>query len=139
MDLTIAHATLDGTPAMVSVDGSNGSKPGIDIGGAYYLVRHPLSATASTSITLHRSGLADVSTNIIWRAIDLSAYSAMERAQLQVGDSLLLTAGSGQTGTLDIAIADCLRSKVYSEFVSVAGGLRSVVYSFPVMYSQIHY
>ena len=97
VDLTIAHATLDGTPAVVSVDGPSGSKAGIPIGNSQYLVRYPLSADAPTPLTLRRSGLADLSAAVAWRAFDLAAYGMPGAMTIRVGDSLRLAAGLDQT------------------------------------------
>lgn len=58
-------------------------------------------------VTLHRSGLPDLATNILWREIDLGDYGHIETISLRLGESLLLTAGTDQTnGEAIITIAD---------------------------------
>jgi hypothetical protein len=98
------HATLDGSPALVSMDGPSGTIYGMPLADHRFVLRYPLSATEPTPVTLHRSGIPDLSTNIIWRTIDLGQESHPDSFPLRLGESLKLTAGAGETGTLQIVL-----------------------------------
>jgi hypothetical protein len=133
VDITVPHATLDGTPAVVSVDGPSGNKVGVAMGGATYLVRYPLSATAPTAVTLHRSGLADVSTGIIWRAFDLAAYGMPAAMTIRYGDSLLLAAGLDQTNAEAVITITDASGAVHAEYRQPITDHRSPI---PVLFDR---
>jgi hypothetical protein len=104
--MEILHATLDGSPALVSLSGPSGTTNGFAIINHRFILRYPLQVNEPTPVTLSRTTLPDLSTNIVWREIDLAASSLPDPMTIRAGDSLLFTAGVGETGTLHIAVMD---------------------------------
>jgi hypothetical protein len=104
--MEILHATLDGSPALVSLSGPSGTTNGFAIISHRFILRYPLQVNEPTPVTLSRTTLPDLSTNIVWREIDLAASSLPDPMTIRAGDSLLFTAGVGETGTLHIAVMD---------------------------------
>jgi|GEM_PF-1473183 len=101
--ISIAHATLDGTPAQVSLDGPSGNMPGLAIGDFRYLMRYPLLPDAPTPLTLHRSGLDDLSGSVLWRALEIGDAPD---TQIRLGESVILSATNSIAGELVITVAD---------------------------------
>jgi hypothetical protein len=125
----IVHTAPDGSAALVSLEGSCGTVNGLAVGDNYFALRYPLSPTGPTSLILHRSGLPDLATNILWREIDLGDYGHPNSMSVCRDESLLLTAGTGQTGMLQIVIRDA-SDQVWNTCTGVAGE------AFPVLFDQ---
>jgi hypothetical protein len=102
--LEILHATLDGSTAAVSLSGESGTTHGTALGGHRFVLRHPLLEDGPTPVTLHRTGIPDLATSILWREIDLAECEYP--ITIRLGDSLLLTAGIGQAGALHMEVLD---------------------------------
>ncbi len=124
------HASLDGTTALVSLEGPSGTTNGLALDDNRFVLRYPLSATGPTPVILHRSGIPDLATNILWREIDLGDYGHTEKISLRLGESLLLTAGAGQTGAVQIAVLDA-DNQVCRTFDGVAGEKLQVPFDRP--------
>jgi len=101
--IVIAHATLDGTPAVVSLDGPSGTLTALPIGNFRHLTRYPLLPDAPTPLTLHRSGLADLTGSVLWRALEIGDAPD---TQICLGDSLILAASNSIAGELVITVLD---------------------------------
>jgi hypothetical protein len=101
--ISIAHATLDGTPAQVSLDGPSGVMTGLAIGDFRYLTRYPLLPDAPTPLTLHRSGLADLTGSVRWRALEIGVAPD---TQIRLGESVILAASNSLAGELVITVLD---------------------------------
>jgi hypothetical protein len=101
--ISIPHATLDGSPAQVSLDGPSGNMTGLSIGDFRYLFRYPLLPDAPTPLTLHRNGLADLSGNVLWRALEIGSSPD---TQIHLGDTVILSASNTTPGELIIRVYD---------------------------------
>ncbi|MEI6212384.1 MAG: hypothetical protein WCR06_12255, partial [bacterium] len=124
--ITITHATLNGTPAQVNVDGPSGNVAGLSLGDCRYLVRYPLLANSATPLTLHRNGVSDLSGSVTWRALEIGNASDI---QIRRDESLLFTAGSvGQTDTMQIVVLDS-SNHIFQTYTGVAGDRVPVLFN----------
>jgi hypothetical protein len=126
--LSIAHATLDGTPAQVSLDGPSGVMTGLAIGDFRYLMRYPLLSDAPTPLTLHRSGLADLTGSVLWRALEIGVAPD---TQIRLGESVILSASNSIAGERVITVTDA-SGAVYTEHRT----LNTEHSSFPVLFDR---
>ena len=126
--LVIAHATLDGTPAVVSLDGPSGVMTGLAIGDFRYLIRYPLLLDAPTPLTLHRSGLADLTGSVLWRALEIGAAPD---TQIRLGESVILSATNSIAGELVITVLDA-SGNVFTEHRT----LNTEYSSLPVLFDR---
>jgi hypothetical protein len=126
--LSIAHAPLDGTPAQVSLDGPSGVMTGLPIGDFRYLMRYPLLPDAPTPLTLHRSGLADLTGSVLWRALEIGVAPD---TQIRLGESVILSASSTIAGERVITVTDA-SGAVYTEHRT----LNTEHSSFPVLFDR---
>jgi hypothetical protein len=130
------HATLDGTPALVSMDGPSGTIYGMPLADHRFVMRYPLAATEPTPVTLHRSGIPDLSSNIIWRTIDLGQESHPDSFALRLGESLRLTAGAGETGVVQVVLCTA-RNEVYRTYEGQPGDEIPVLFDQPGTFTAV--
>jgi hypothetical protein len=126
--LPIAHATLDGTPAQVSLDGPSGVMTGLPIGDFRYLMRYPLLPDAPTPLTLHRSGLADLTGSVLWRALEIGVAPD---TQIRLGESVILSTSNSIAGERIITVTDA-SGAVFAEHRTLNPG----PCSFPVLFDR---
>jgi hypothetical protein len=110
--IAIAHATLDGSPAQVSLNGPSGLLTGLALGDFRYLFRYPLLPDAPTPLTLHRNGLADLSGNVLWRALEIGTSPD---TQIHLGDTVILSASNTTPGELVIQVTDATGAVVAAQ------------------------
>ena len=104
--LTIPHANLDGTPAQVSIDGPHGTVNGLALGNLRYRLLCPLNSNKSTTLVLHRNGIADLKEKVVWRPFAITPNATNSRITICRGETLLLTAEASRQKRLRIDVVD---------------------------------
>jgi len=97
----IVHATLDGSPAQVSVEGPSGTTNGLALGDMRFVLRYPLLATGPTPVTLRRSGMPGAHGSSVGVFASFSLRASNERLVRPV-DRLL----AGRREELDNSLLD---------------------------------
>jgi hypothetical protein len=101
---------------------------GLSIGDFRYLIRYPLLPDAPTPLTLHRSGLEDLTGSVLWRALEIGVAPD---TQIRLDESVILSATGSIAGELVITVLDD-SGDVFTEHRT----LNTEYASFPVLFDR---